>query len=319
MSRPLVALFPGQSSVDPLMFERLRCIDPEGVSDALSILEESMGRSFVGDFASNLEIQLAVFLCTRIYRRLLARAGFRIDESAGLSLGEYSHLVVAGALHEEHALALVTARGQAYDNGPAGIMAVIQPVQRDDLAAIIARVQSERSVDETEVAISNENSPGQFVVSGSRDVVLQVMELAADELFAMAQIIEERIPMHTPRFAPVTQAFLPALQSVSWQCPSQTYWSNVLGDRMADPSATDLIYSLTRHVCQPVLWRSLLDKLMQQEPTAVLVEVGPRRILSGLFRRGWHTDASRFAMDLGDDMSCTTHRQQLEELRHALA
>ena len=60
MTRPLVFLFPGQSSRDPEMLARLGELAPEPARAAIEHYERLLGRPFDGAFGSNLEVQLAV-------------------------------------------------------------------------------------------------------------------------------------------------------------------------------------------------------------------------------------------------------------------
>jgi len=169
VARSLIFVFPGQSSRDAGMFERLAHVSPTHASAALEALEHKLGHRFDGAFSSNLEIQLAVFEATQAWVALLQDAGLHCQASAGLSLGEYSHLVAIGALTRDAARDLVAQRGQCYDAGPAGVMAAVFPMSLHDLEALCARVCDELHSAQA-VAVANINSPTQNVVAGTATV-----------------------------------------------------------------------------------------------------------------------------------------------------
>jgi [acyl-carrier-protein] S-malonyltransferase len=302
VTRPLVFLFPGQSSRDPSMFERLAALAPARTHVALAQFERIAGQPFTGAFETNLEIQLAVHLATAVWRELVADAGLQPIASAGLSLGEYAHLVEVGALGADEARELVGERGRCYDRGPDGAMAVVQPVGDDDLEAVLERVRDELDLHADDLAISNYNSPTQHVIAGRSDAVLRAAAVAEDELYAAATVIERRVPMHVRRFRPAAAAFVRHLERAAWSIPVRRWWSNVDGTAVARPRPAELVRRMYRHVFQPVRWRQLVDNLVAAHPGAVLVEVGPRSVLTDLLGRGrWLRDVTAIALDRASD------------------
>lgn len=280
MSRPLVFLFPGQSSRDADMFTRARVVDPE--TTALADFERLAGRPFDGTFESNTDVQLAVHLVTRVHRQRLAREGLHPVASAGLSLGEYAHLIQIGALDEDDADTLIAARGRCYDAGPDGAMVAITPGALDEVEGVLAAVRTEHGIDAADLAVANHNSARQVVIAGSRCAVDLAVEALERDLFAMTKEIESRVPMHVDRFAPVANAFSVALAAISWKTPSTTWWSNVTGGPIEDPTRDTIVQTMRAHVHRRVRWAALLDALAEAHPRAVLLEVGPGRVLTGL-------------------------------------
>jgi [acyl-carrier-protein] S-malonyltransferase len=317
--RPLVFLFPGQSSRDPHMFDRLAAIAPDRAARARQAVEDAIGARFTGAFASNREIQLAVFSASAAYLAILAERGIVAETSAGLSLGEYTHLLHIGALSEDDALALVAARGAAYDSGPDGVMLALTPCSAVEAEAFVAQVRREFGGDETLVALSNDNSPSQCVVAGERRAVERVAALAEQALAAVGHVIEDRVPMHTPRFAPAAAAFRPALERAPWRVPTRTYWPNVTGEPVAAPTASGFVSMLSHHVSAPVLWRQTVEGILARHATAVLVEVGPARVLTHLMGRRWLRGVRAYAVDLMDKAEPAAFDAQLDEIRHACA
>lgn len=297
MGRDLIFLFPGQSSRDRQMFDRARTTISGAFSDPEEVFVDVTGRGPDLEFSSSLDIQLSVTLINLAYLRLLKGAGLDPAASAGMSLGEYTHLVAINALSEDEVLKLVTARGHAYDGGPSGMMVAVQPADIDDVRAAIETVRRSGGWGAADLAISNENSARQCVVAGARDAVEAFVVEAEETLFVQCAVIEDRIPMHTGRFAPAMALLRPALEAANWQQPHQHYWPNVVGKAMAAPSPADFIDVLCRHVSEPVLWRQTIDALDARHPDAIYVEVGPRTVLRDLMTRRWIDKARVVSLD----------------------
>ena len=190
MSRPLVFVFPGQSSCDPEMFERVAAVAPEAAARALADFHTLAGHPFEGTFPGNLEVQLAVHLATRAWRECVLAGGLSPVASAGLSLGEYTHLVQIGALAQADSDALVAARGRHYDAGPSGTMVAVTGPSAEEVENSIAGLRGRLELDPGELAISNLNSARQVVVAGRSDAVAAAVECLEEELFAMTTVIE---------------------------------------------------------------------------------------------------------------------------------
>jgi [acyl-carrier-protein] S-malonyltransferase len=295
LSAPLVLLFGGQSSRDAFMFDRLEAVDPR-LGAAARARAERHAQGDPTDFSSNRTIQVAVLAAVLGWRELLAERGLTSTASAGLSLGEYAHLVDIGALDAEDALALVARRGELYDAGPAGCMAAILPTPWEELAPLVERVAAAHGGPEA-LAPAVFNSPTQTVVGGDAAAVEALIAAADEELYARGILIEARIPMHTPRFAPVAPAFRSVLERTRWaSAPRAHYWPNVTATATAATPAT-VVDHLTRHVLEPVLWRDTVDRLIARYPDAVFVEPGPGTVIRDLMARRWHPEVGTLALD----------------------
>jgi [acyl-carrier-protein] S-malonyltransferase len=277
------------------MFQRLDRLAPGRGSAARARVEARLGGP-CGAFASNREIQVAVHELNLAYLDLLAAAELTAAASAGLSLGEYAHLVAIGALSAQDSRDLVARRGAAYDAGPSGCMAVVHPIVPDEAIRLCAEVCA--SLDDPEaVAVSNFNSPIQCVIAGRVDAVNAVIAAAEASCFAMGQVIEERICMHMTRFRPAAAELVPALEIARWRRPAQPYWPNVTAEPEADADADLFVDRLTRHVHQPVMWRQTVEALAAAHEGAVFVEVGPLQVLSRMMGRRWLPQSRTFALD----------------------
>jgi [acyl-carrier-protein] S-malonyltransferase len=297
----LVFMFPGQSSRDPGMFDRLRTFHPitrtifEHASD---VLRRDLERHYQAEnpriFETNRDVQVGVFLANYMYAECLRAGGVTAATSLGLSLGEYNHLVHIGALSFEEALHLVDARGALYDTGPDGAMASVLPLDYPDVAAVIEQAQTHGPL---EIAVFN--APTHHVLSGARAALELALGLLEREHFIEGVVIEPRIPMHSSCFEPVGRAFQSVLEGVSWQPPARPYLPNVVGRFVEDPGPAQFVALLSQHVHRPVLWRHSIDFIADRVERAVFVEVGPRRVLCNILNRRWRGNP-RFATDPGE-------------------
>ncbi|MCC6877881.1 MAG: ACP S-malonyltransferase [Sandaracinaceae bacterium] len=297
-----VYLFPGQSSRYPEMLERASLMAPREASLILERASDVLGHDVRARFARpdpferNSDVQLAVFLTTQIHLRALEHAGVRAVRSLGLSLGEYSHLVHAGALELDEALRLIAARGSAYDEGPRGAMASIFPLPLEAIEPLV-----ERARDKGALEVTGYNSPTQHVVSGDEPALRTLEALLDEEEPGSAFVwIERSVPMHAWFFRPAADRFRPALEAASFACPRLPYLPNVLGTSLADPKRSTLVDLLYQHVFRPVLFRQSIEHLAAVEPGAVFVEVGPRGVLAGLLRRWQKTMVHKTDGEEGD-------------------
>lgn len=283
-----VLLFPGQSSRDPEMLERVLAAWPKGaelVAEASHALHRDLRAAYRprrGDemFADNRSIQVGVFLCSHLHLEALRSQGIEGDLSLGLSLGEYNHLVHIGALTFLDALRLVDARGAAYDRGPAGMTAAVFPLESEHLAEYVAQVTGHGVVE-----VVNYNSPTQHVVSGERPAVEALLQLLADETFAEAVVLDERLPLHSSLFEPVAAELRPHLLRACWRKPNRPYYPNVRPGPRKAPTTEEFVELLTHQVAAPVLWRQAIEVVAERYPAAEFIEVGPCAVLSGLLRR----------------------------------
>lgn len=292
-------MFPGQSSRDPRMFERLRALDAEATCDVLARASRVVGRDLAAHyrpenaaaFATNRDVQVGVFVASHAHLVALERTGVRADVSMGLSLGEYNHLVHAGAIEFEDALALVDARGAAYDAGPEGSMACVFPLPLDELVGTVERARELGPLE-----IVNLNSPTQNVIAGARDAVAAACRWLEEEQGCTWVLIEDRIPMHASMFRPVAHTLARVLHRAPWRAPRLPYLPNVTATLEHAPTATRIAGCLTRHVFSPVLWRQSIELVTRHTPDAIFVEVGPRTVLYNLLSRSWKRNP-RFATD----------------------
>jgi [acyl-carrier-protein] S-malonyltransferase len=196
---------------------------------------------------------------------------------AGHSLGEYSALVVSGALRLGQALRLVHQRGllmqQAVPPGD-GAMAAVMGVAEEDVRAAVAATQ------DPNVVIANYNCPGQLVISG----------YAAAVDAALARLPGARVvrlpvsgPFHSPLMRPAEEGLAPLLEETEFQDASVPIYGNV--DGAPAWRADELRNKLSRQVSRPVLWEESVRRMIQEQGVNLFIEIGPGRTLTQFLRR----------------------------------
>ncbi len=306
----IVLLFAGQSSRDAAMFDRLATVDADVASRAAALLPKGWER-----FETNQQIQVSVTAANLAWLELLRAHDIEPVASAGLSLGEYAHLVEIGALDPDVALELVEERGRLYDAGPDGCMAAIYPATWSEIAPLVGATESEFGPGSVAPAVFA--SPTQTVVGGERAAVEALIEACDEDLFTMSSFVEDHIPMHTPRFEPVASALAAALEAADFTRGERVYWANTRGEP-TEPTADTIRSRLREHVFCPVRWHQTIDGLVAAHPEAVFLEVGPRTVLRDLMKRRWHSEVVVHAVDDPDVEDLGEHfARLLEALGHA--
>jgi [acyl-carrier-protein] S-malonyltransferase len=211
---------------------------------------------------------------------VLRDAGHRPAIAAGLSLGEYTALVCAGALDFDDAVRTVRSRGRFMQEAAAGkttAMAAILGLDADAVRRVCAEASAAGVVEP-----SNFNSPGQVVIAGEEAAVVRGIALAKAAGARRAVMLPVSAPFHTSLMAPAAERLAETLASVPITTPSLPVVSNVTAEAVT--SADDIRRLLVAQVASPVRWDDSV-RTMAQAGADVFVEIGPGASLSGMVRR----------------------------------
>lgn len=201
------------------------------------------------------------------------------EVAAGLSLGEYTALVFAGAMSFEDGLKVVQQRGNAMQESanatPSGMVSVLM-LDLEKVQAI-----RDQAAEFGIIQIANYLCPGNLVLSGENAACEKAIELAET---AGARVVPLAVAgaFHTSIMKPADDKLAAALAPVAMQAPRLPVISNVDVQSHSDPA--ELKDILVRQVINPVRWedsmRSLVDSGIEQ-----FYEIGPGRVLTGLLKR----------------------------------
>lgn len=195
---------------------------------------------------------------------------------AGLSLGEYSALVAAGAMNFEDAVYLVRRRGEFMEEEagrkPGKMLSVIG-LDLDKVKEICSQVNAE---------IANINCPGQTVISGGVKEIEEAQKAAKDQGAKMALILDVSGAFHSSFMAGATLKLAEELKKVRINDPVIPVVSNVTGRPCV--SASSIKDNLIRQVASSVLWEDSMKFILSQG-VRDFIEFGPGKVLKGLMRR----------------------------------
>ena len=199
--------------------------------------------------------------------------------AAGLSLGEYTALVFAGAITFEDGLRIVQQRGEAMqaaaDAVPSGMVSALL-LDRDQVETVCREAAGTDTLQ-----VANLLCPGNTVLSGDMAACERAVEL-------IGQAGGKAVPLavagafHTPLMHPADETLAAALENVEIRQPQIPIVSNVDAEVHSDPDEIRRI--LVRQVVSPVLWEDSIRQMLDGG-IGEFHEIGPGRVLKGLLKR----------------------------------
>ena len=256
--------------IDDALSQRLSRLMFEGPEDELRLTENAQ--------PALMAVSLAV---VRVLQR---EGGISLPDAArfvaGHSLGEYSALAAAGTLAITDAARLLKRRGQAMQEAvPVGEGAMAALLGLDlDVAREVAAEAAQSQV----CVPTNDNAPGQVVISGDTAAVERAVEIAGTRGAKRAIMLPVSAPFHCSLMAPAAEVMAEALAGVVLQPPALPLIANVVAEPVTDPDTIRRL--LVDQVTAMVRWRESVLYMKEQEIEA-LVELGAGKVLSGLTRR----------------------------------
>ncbi|MGV0742698.1 beta-ketoacyl synthase N-terminal-like domain-containing protein [Mycolicibacterium sp. XJ870] len=274
----VVFLFPGQGAQHAEMARGLyetervftesfdRCAD--GFRDELDI---DLRTELFGATDSNLErtdrAQPALFAVEYALGKLIESYGVRAGAYAGHSIGEYAAATLAGVFDLPTGIQVVARRARLMHASAPGAMAAV---------AMAPEALAEHLSPGLDLAAVND--PGNCVVAGSQQDILDFQNRLRRQGI-VARRVRTSHAFHSYLMDPVIPEFAGYLSTLTLHRPLTPMLSNVTGSWMTDDEATD-----------PAMWASQIRStvkfadeldLILDDPTRIVVEVGPGAALSG--------------------------------------
>lgn len=224
--------------------------------------------------------QPAILTTCMAILKALETEGVNCSYTAGLSLGEYSSMVMSKAMDFSDALKVVRQRGQfmqeAVPNGVGG-MAAILGMDRKLLPLLL-----KESKDYGVVEVANYNSPEQIVLSGE----LKGIKIACDKALKLgakrAVELPVSAPFHTSLLTPAGEKLSQVLKGVNINNPEIKVITNVDGESIKDRD--EIASKLVDQVSHSVLWQQSIEYMINDGVDSFL-EIGPGKSLSGFVKR----------------------------------
>jgi len=233
--------------------------------------------------------QVAIYTASVACHRALVETGIVGEPqlTAGLSLGEFTALHLAGAFDFLTGLELVKLRGKAMQEAAEMTESSMVALVGADEAQ--AQVLCEEALDDLEnqgdevLVPANFNCPGQVVISGSLKACERA-EAVADKMGIRSTQLTVAGAFHSPLMQPAADRLAEALDKADWNTPSVPVMSNVT----AEPHDSDIKSikgRLVEQLTSPVRWSQSMHHVLSNQPGARLIELAPGKVLSGLMRR----------------------------------
>lgn len=280
---PVVFLFPGQGAQTLNMARALydhETVFRKTLDQCAQLLQPYLGEDIrerlypKGDRPNLLDqtqwAQPALFAVEYALAQLWLHWGVETEAMVGHSLGEYVAACIAGVFSLEDALKLIAHRARLMQQLPPGAMLAISAPEAE-----VSRWLS----DEVSLAASN----GEVcTVSGTVTAIAQL----ETQLTAAGQTVTRlntSHAFHSHLVEPMLADFRQVLNSITFEVPQRTYFSNVTGTWMTPSDAVNPEYWI-QHLRHTVRFGEAIAQLLT-ESNYCFLEVGPGRTLTGLVRR----------------------------------
>lgn len=206
---------------------------------------------------------------------------FDLQAAAGLSLGEYTALHLAGAFSFEDGLRLVALRGRAMQEAAEAVdSSMVALIGADEAKA--DEVCNKARGDDVLVS-ANFNAPGQVVISGSA-AACDRAEKAAAEMSLRATRLAVAGAFHSPIMAPAADQLAEALAATMITAPTCMVMSNVTAKPHTGEPDT-IRQRLVDQLTSPVRWAACCEYLIEHGAGAQFHELAPGKTLAGMMRR----------------------------------
>ncbi len=195
---------------------------------------------------------------------------------AGHSLGEYTALAAAGVLDFATAIYLARERGrlmhEAAQKQPGGMVAVLGADE-----ALLAEICTG-----TSTQIANINCPGQSVISGAKENLVQAVDLLKSRGVSRTIPLPVSGAFHTPLMQPAADGLADVISSLTFQPPLVPIVANTTAQPLA--TAESIKEELLRQLCHGIEWQRSVEYMISNG-VSTFIEIGPGKVLTGLIKR----------------------------------
>jgi [acyl-carrier-protein] S-malonyltransferase len=232
------------------------------------------------ELTSTENAQPAILMVSVAWARFLLQEGVQPDFLSGHSLGEFSALVLSGALDLEEGLWLVHRRGllmqEAMAEIPGGMLAIIG----------LCKEKTEEVVEEAcsfgKIELANINSPEQVVLSGELTALERAQEIAMGKGARLVKFLPVSAPFHSSMMAEVAQRFSKELEKISLR---DARLPVVLNANLQPTKDKETIReALIFQINHPVNWVGIL-RTLHLLGVEEMWELGPKAVLTGLVKK----------------------------------
>ena len=242
--------------------------------------------------------QVAMFTTEMAILEVIRSKGFKPEICAGLSLGEYGALYLAGILPLDKLMYLVRKRGiymqDAYPVG--GAMTAVIGMEPESVEKACEEASKEAK---GVVKVANYNCPGQLVISGADFAVKKAMEKLAEAGAKRCIPLNVSGPFHTELLKAASEKLTDEMNNLNFSNPTIPYYSNV--EATLVDSADGIKEMLAKQMISSVCFWQSIEKMIA-DGVETFVEIGPGKSLSGFVKR-INKEVKSINIDKVDDLA----------------
>ena len=200
---------------------------------------------------------------------------------AGHSLGEYTSLICSNSLTLKDGAKILKERGKSMQEAVpvnVGAMAAVLGAEIDLINEVINKNKFIKGVAE----ISNDNCPGQIVISGNKDKITKIVDDLKNNYSKKAILLPVSAPFHCSLMQPSADKMNQILIKTNFLQPEINIVSNVTAKKINN--FKEIPSLLTKQITHHVRWRESLV-FMTKNGVKHFIEIGPGKALTGMIKR----------------------------------
>ncbi|GBU04969.1 MAG: ACP S-malonyltransferase [Faecalimonas sp.] len=209
--------------------------------------------------------------------RTLEEKGVRADITAGLSLGEYCAIAVAGGMSDLDAVWAVRKRGVLMEEAvPTGVgaMAAVLGLSAEQIEKVTEEIKG--------VTVANYNCPGQVVITGETDSVDAAKEKLLECGAKRVLPLNVSGPFHSPMLKEAGEKLSEVLDQIHFHELELPYVTNVTAEPITDICKTKEL--LKEQVAASVRWQQSMERMIE-DGVDTFIEIGPGKTLAGFLKK----------------------------------
>ena len=209
--------------------------------------------------------------------RTLEEKGVRADVTAGLSLGEYCAIAVAGGMSDLDAVWAVRKRGVLMEEAvPTGVgaMAAVLGLSAEQIEKVTEEIKG--------VTVANYNCPGQVVITGETDSVDAAKEKLLECGAKRVLPLNVSGPFHSPMLKEAGEKLSEVLDQIHFHELELPYVTNVTAEPITDICNTKEL--LKEQVAASVRWQQSMERMIE-DGVDTFIEIGPGKTLAGFLKK----------------------------------
>lgn len=209
--------------------------------------------------------------------RTLEEKGVRADVTAGLSLGEYCAIAVAGGMSDLDAVWAVRKRGVLMEEAvPTGVgaMAAVLGLSAEKIEKVTEEIKG--------VTVANYNCPGQVVITGETDSVDAAKEKLLECGAKRVLPLNVSGPFHSPMLKEAGEKLSEVLDQIHFHELELPYVTNVTAEPITDICKTKEL--LKEQVAASVRWQQSMERMIE-DGVDTFIEIGPGKTLAGFLKK----------------------------------